>query len=250
MSSSTWRTPETFPALAADAVHVWRIALTISDAELNRRARVLTFEELARAARFHFERDRHRWMATRATVRALLARYTGVPADSLRFHLGPHGKPSLEAPNGTGLEFNVSHSGELALCAVSRGRAVGVDVEAIRPEFATLSMARRFFAPAEVSSLESIPPNEQTQAFFACWSRKEAYMKARGTGIALGLDRFEVSLLPGRPASLLATHDEPDAVKRWTLMALAPGDGYAGALVTDGPARLECWHWTFAATPP
>jgi 4'-phosphopantetheinyl transferase len=249
MSSSTWQTPETFPALAADAVHVWRIALAISDAELNRRARVLTSEELARAARFHFERDRRRWIATRGAVRALLAGYTGVPADSLRFRLGPHGKPSLEAPDVTGLEFNVSHSGELALCAVSRGRAVGVDVEAIRPELATLSMARRFFAPAEVASLESIPPSEQTQAFFACWSRKEAYMKARGTGITLGLDRFEVSLLPGSPASLLATHDEPDAVERWLLIALAPGDGYAGALVTAGPARLECWQWASGTTP-
>src|SRR5215469_7030655 len=249
MSSSTWQTPEAFPALAADAVHVWRIALAMSDAELNRRARVLTFEELARAARFHFERDRRRWIATRATVRDLLARYTGVPADSLRFHLGPHGKPSLEAPNGTGLEFNVSHSGELALCAVSRGLAVGVDVEAIRPEFASLSLARRFFAPAEGAALAALPQHEQTEAFFACWSRKEAYIKARGTGIALGLDRFEVSLTPGRPPALLATHDEPDAAERWKLVALAPGDGYAGALVTDGPARLECWQWASATSP-
>src|SRR5262250_3993569 len=250
MSNPTWPTPEAFPALTADVVHVWRIALAISDSELARRAGVLTVDELARAARFHFERDRQRWIATRGAVRWLLAEYAGVAPTSVRFSLRPHGKPALEQPDGTGLEFNVSHSGELALCAVSRRRAVGVDVEAIRPEFASLSVARRFFAPAEVTSLESIPQSEQTTAFFACWSCKEAYVKARGTGIALGLDRFEVSLLPGRPASLLATHDEPDAVKRWTLMALAPGDGYAGPLVTDGPAQLECWHWTFAATPP
>jgi len=248
MSSPTWHTPDAFPALAADAVHVWRIALATCAAELTRRAGVLTADELARAARFHFERDRRRWIATRGAVRSLLAGYTGVPPTCVRFRLGPHGKPSLEEPDGAGLEFNVSHSGELALCAVSRGRAVGVDVEAIRPEFATLSMARRFFAPAEGAALAALPQHEQTEAFFACWSRKEAYIKARGTGIALGLDRFEVSLTPGRPPALLATHDEPDAAERWKLVALAPGDGYAGALVTDGPARLECWQWASATS--
>ena len=235
--------PEAFPALAPDAVHVWRIPLAVSGSEQARRAEVLSSDELARAARLHFERDRRRWIATRGAVRTLLASYTDVQALSLRFRLGPHGKPSLEAPDGTGLEFNVSHSGELALCAVSLGRAVGVDVEATRPEFATASIAGRFFAPAERAAFEALPRNEQTEAFFACWSRKEAYMKARGIGIALGLDRFEVSLTPGRPAALLATHDEPDAVERWRLVALAPGEGYAGALVTDGPARLECWEW-------
>src|SRR5262249_19609358 len=117
------------------------------------------------------------------------------------------------------------------------------DVEAIRPEFASASIASRFFAPAECAAFEALPRNEQTEAFFACWSRKEAYMKARGTGIALGLDRFEVSLTPGRPAALLATHDEPHAVERWRLAALAPGVGWGGAVVPDGPVRLECWEW-------
>jgi len=247
MSNQTWRTPEAFPALAADAVHVWRIALVISDAELARRAEVLTVDELARAARFHFERDRHRWIATRGAVRWLLAGYAGVAPTSVRFSLGPHGKPALEEPDGTGLEFNVSHSGELALCAVSHGRAVGVDVEAVRPEFANLSVARRFFAPAEATILAALPQSEQTAAFFDCWSRKEAYIKARGTGVTLGLDRFEVSLTPGRPAALLATHDEPGATERWRLVALAPDNGYAGALVTDGPATLECWQWSETA---
>src|SRR5262249_58942683 len=121
------------------------------------------------------------------------------------------------------------------------------DVEAIRPEFASASIASRFFAPAECAAFEALPRNEQTEAFFGCWSRKEAYIKARGTGVALGLDRFEVSLTPGRPAVLLATHDEPDATKRWRLVALAPDNGYTGALVTDGPARPECWQWSETA---
>jgi 4'-phosphopantetheinyl transferase len=249
--SGAWVEPAGRPALDADAVHVWRIALAVPDAEQAERAAVLARDEVARAARFHFERDRRRWTAARGAVRAVLAGYAGVPAASLAFRVGPHGKPALDGPAArAGLDFNVSHSGDLALCAVTHERAVGVDVEAIRPDFATGEVARRFFAPAEVAALEALPPAERVEAFFACWTRKEAYIKARGTGIALGLDRFEVSLAPGRPVALLATQDGPVAAARWRLGALAPGEGYAGALVTDGPARLACWQWPPAEAWP
>lgn len=242
---SVWSpAPSRLPGLDGASVHVWRIAIAVPDAEQAKRVAVLAPDERARAARFHFEHDRRRWAAARGAVRAVLAGYAGVPAASLAFRVGPHGKPALDGPDArAGLDFNVSHSGDLALCAVTRARAVGVDVEAVRPSFATGEVARRFFAPAEVAALEALAPGERMEAFFACWTRKEAYIKARGTGIALGLDRFEVALAPGRPAALLATHDEPAAVARWRLVALAPGDGYAGALVTDGPARLACWQW-------
>jgi phosphopantetheine--protein transferase-like protein len=163
---------------------------------------------------------------------------------------GERGESFFMIADGAGLDFNVSHSGDLALCAVTRARAVGVDVEAIRPGFATGEVARRFFAPAEVTAFEALPPGERVEAFFACWTCKEAYIKVRGAGIALGLDRFEVSLAPGRPAALLATHDEPAAAARWRLVALAPGEGYAGALATDGPARLACWQWPPAEAWP
>lgn len=244
-ASSLWSpAPLGPPRLDAACVHVWRIALAVPDAEQAERAAALSPDERERAARFHFERDRRRWMAARGAVRAVLAGYVGVPAASLTFRVGPHGKPALDgAAARAGLDFNVSHSGDLALCAVTRARAVGVDVEAVRPEFATDEVARRFFAPGEVAALEALPPDERVEAFFACWTRKEAYIKARGSGIALGLDRFEVALAPGRPAVLLATRDEPAAAARWQLFALAPGEGYAGALATDGPARLACWQW-------
>lgn len=246
-----WAAPDGHPALEADAVHVWRIALAVPDAEQADRVAVLSPDEVARAARFHFERDRRRWTAARGAVRAVLAGYAGIPAASLTFRVGPHGKPALDGPAAcAGLEFNVSHSGDLALCAVTRVRAVGVDVEAIRPDFATDEVARRFFAPAEVAALEALPPGERVEAFFACWTRKEAYIKARGTGIALGLDRFEVSLAPNAPAALLVTHDEPAAAERWRLVALAPGEGYAGALVTDGPARVDRWRWSSSSARP
>jgi 4'-phosphopantetheinyl transferase len=244
-ASSVWSpAPLRLPCLDAACVHVWRIALVVSDAEQDERVAALAPNERARASGFHFERDRRRWTAARGAVRAVLASYAGVPAASLIFRVGPHGKPALDGPAArAALDFNVSHSGDLALCAVTRARAVGVDVEAVRPEFATDEVARRFFAPGEVAALEALPPDERVEAFFACWTRKEAYIKARGSGIALGLDRFEVALAPGRPAALLATQDEPAAAARWQLVALAPGEGYAGALATDGPARLACWQW-------
>ena len=236
--------PRRLPGLDAAGVHVWRIALAVPDAEQAERAAMLAPDERARAARFHFERDRRRWTAARGAVRAVLAGYAGAPAASLIFRVGPHGKPALDGPAArAALDFNVSHSGDLALCAVTRARAVGVDVEAVRPEFATDEVARRFFAPGEVVALEALAPDERVEAFFACWTRKEAYIKARGSGIALGLDRFEVALAPGRPAALLATRDEPAAAARWRLVALAPGEGYVGALATDGPAHLACWQW-------
>lgn len=249
--SSTPSTPQEWlpasappPVLDPSSVHVWRICLEVPDAEQAERAAVLSPDEMARAARFHFERDRRRWVAARGAVRAILAGYLGRSAPSLTFRIGPHGKPALDGPPAAdGLEFNLSHSGSLALCAVARGRAVGVDVEAIRPDFATGNIARRFFSRAEVAALEALPPAARVEAFFACWTRKEAYIKARGTGVALGLDRFEVSLAPDRPAALLATLDDPAAAARWRLVALRPGEGYAGAAVTDGPARLSCWQW-------
>lgn len=243
-----WRVAVAPPSGAPDAVEVWRIGLAVPDGEHAARAALLPPEDAARAGRFRFARDQRRWVAARGALRAILAGYACVPAAALAFRVGPHGKPALDGPAGAGdLRFNLSHSGDLALCAVARGREVGVDVELIRPDFATGEVTRRFFAPAEVAALEALPAADQTEAFFACWTRKEAYIKARGTGIALGLDRFEVALGPGRPAALLATHDEPGAVERWRLMALAPGAGYAGALVTEGPAAVTCWQWPPAA---
>ena len=232
------------PGLDAASVHVWRIGLDVPDEEQARRAAALSPDEIARAERFRVERDRRCWIAARGAVRAILAGYLGCRASSLTFRIGPHGKPALDGPPAAErLEFNVSHSGNLALCAVARARAVGVDVEAIRPDFASLDVARRFFSGTEFAALEALPRGERVAAFFACWTRKEAYMKARGTGIALGLDRFEVSLAPDRPAALLATHDEPAAAAHWRLAALDPGDGYAGAIVTEGPACLAGWQW-------
>ena len=222
---------------------MWRIPLTARDAERAALAALLTADERERAARFYLGRDRDRWTVARGALRAILARYANAAPQALAFGSGPHGKPSLAEP-ANDLRFNLAHSDALAICAVARGIEVGVDVEAIRPDAATEDVARRFFAPAEVVALAALPPALRTEAFFACWTRKEAYLKARGMGLTLGLDRFEVSLAPGVPAALVATHDDPVAAARWFLVSLDPGPGYAGALAMEGRAEVSYRQWS------
>jgi len=184
-----WVVPATPPPLGVHEAHLWRLDLDAAHGEAA--TVVLSEEERARAARFHFESDRHRFIAARAALRRILAAYLDrAPAD-LVFSLGRHGKPALE---NLGLEFNLSHSGGCGLLAVTRGRRVGVDLERVRSEFAGEDIARRFFASAEVEALAATKPDEYVTAFFRCWTRKEAYVKARGDGLSLALDRFEVPL--------------------------------------------------------
>jgi 4'-phosphopantetheinyl transferase len=227
--------------LAPDEVHVWRASLDLPASRVCALGDVLVADERARAARFHFERDRTHWTVARARLRLLLARYLGGPPDRFRFALGAHGKPALARPEGGDLRFNVSHSQDLALYAVTRGREVGVDLEGLRPDFATDEIAERFFSPAERRALRAVAPELRCDAFFACWTRKEAYIKARGLGLAIPLDAFDVSLAPDEPAALLATRDEPGDSVRWSLAALSPGPGFAGALVAEGHEWRVTW---------
>jgi 4'-phosphopantetheinyl transferase len=200
-------------------------------------------DELARAARYRFERDRARFVVARATLRALLAAYTARPAASLGFETPGHGKPLLADPDPGQLRFNLSHSGAVALYAVASDREVGVDVERVDPRAAR--DVSRILAPAEATALEALPADQRLDAFFACWTRKEAYLKARGLGLALGLDRFAVSLAPDEPVRLAWSADDPAEVTRWRLEALAPGPGYAGALAAEGwDWHLRLWQWT------
>jgi 4'-phosphopantetheinyl transferase len=245
--------PGAFPALGRGEVHVWRTALDLDPPRVAALAASLSADERDRAARFHFERDRVRFTVARGVLRALLGRYLDLPAPALAFDYGQHGKPSLAAAAvarpvdgapGAELRFNLSHSAGVALCAVTRGREVGVDVEGLRADFATDEIAERFFSPAERAALRALPAGARCAAFFACWTRKEAYIKARGLGLSLALDAFDVSLAPGEPAALLATRDEPGALDRWLLRALDPGPDLAGAVVAEGHDwTLHCWTW-------
>lgn len=171
-------------------------------------------------------------------LRRLLGAYGDVSPDALEFVAGEHGKPSLAgAAAGRGLEFNLAHSGEIALVAIARGRAVGVDVERWDPGIDHRDLAERFFSPGEREALADLAGSADrlAEGFCSAWSRKEAYLKATGAGITRGLQHFDVSLAPGQPARLLADRLDAAAVERWVMRGIAPAPGYSAALVVAAP---------------
>lgn len=235
------------PKLGDGEVHVWRAGLDVDPARLAALAAVLCADEADRARRFRFDRDRDRFIAGRAGLRIVLSRYLCASPAELRFHYGLHGKPALATdteavPAGERLAFNLSHAGTYALIAVTPGRRIGVDLETIRPEVARGRIADRFFSPAEVACLRSLPEHEQPPAFFALWTLKEAYIKALGGGLSIPLAGFTVSLSWHDASATFTAADDPEASARWSLRRLDPGPGYAGALAVEGPIRrLHLW---------
>jgi 4'-phosphopantetheinyl transferase len=244
MSEPSWKSPPSPPVACREEVHVWRVPLDAPASGVAHHAALLTADERARAERFFFDVHRRRFTVARGALRRVLGRYLDARPEALRFDYGPQGKPSLRRPAGTKLRFNVSHSGALALIAVTAERDLGVDLERVDPKRAAVSIAERFFAPEEVAVFRSLPPEHREEAFFNCWTRKEAYMKATGRGLTLGLDRFVVTLRPGAEAALLSTAWHPPDAARWTMRALDPGPGYAAALAVEGDGwRLRRFAW-------
>lgn len=235
------------PALALDDsdVHVWRIPLNQPEERVRELKQLLAPDESARAARFHFERDRTHYIVARGALRTLLARYLKTSPFAIRFDYSHYGKPSLAAQfSASQIRFNLSHSHELALCAFTRGREIGVDIEYMRPDMAGDEIARSFFSQVECSTLSRLPVEQRTEGFFNCWTRKEAYIKARGEGLSFPLDKFSVSLAPGETAIMLNVFDNPQETSRWSLHRLLPGQGYAAALAIEGEnTHLRCWHF-------
>ena len=219
---------------------MWHAALDRDESALARLRAALSTDEKARADRFHFAKDKNHYTVARALLRELLGSYLEQRPDSLEFSYGPHGKPALAGKNASsGLSFNLSHSFGLAVYAFAKERNLGIDVERLQPESAGEDIARRYFSPREVGDLRSLPPEAKAAGFFSCWTRKESYIKALGTGLHTPLDSFSVSLLPGQPAEFLGGVDA-----RWHIAAFQPTEGYAGAVVYDGDA---CSIQQFAA---
>ena len=228
---------------AADVVHVWQASLSTSPpTDLSG---VLSPEELERADRFGNPASRSAFLVARSTLRGVLAHELGTDAAALRFATGPHGKPFLQDPL-TALRFNLSHSGDVVVCAVAWEREVGVDVERFKPDIHHAALARRFFSPLENEQLFSLPPALRPAAFFAAWTRKEALVKAWGVGLSLPLDSFDVSVHPHHPADLLGVREGPGRGGWWSLRELDPGAGYAGAVAVEGrvgPLICRSWDW-------
>ena len=235
----------------AGRVDVYRIDIeAAAPAEVVLRG-LLSADELLRADRFHQQRHRRQFVVTRGALRTLVARRLGRAAADLRFVDGPHGKPALADPPQVRLEFNVAHSHGLALVALSVEHAVGVDVERIRPEVDLDGIADRFFAPSERDQLAAIGPARRADAFFACWSRKEAVLKAVGTGISGGLTRYTVSCDPAGPARLLAVDRDGPPPEAWTLADVDVGCGFRAAVAVIAPAaEVFCHEWPDLADTP
>jgi 4'-phosphopantetheinyl transferase len=226
---------ETPLVLSEDEVHLWKVDLaTVAEAE-PRWKQMLSEDERARAARFHFANGRQYYTATRALLRIILGGYTNSDPIELVFQYAEKEKPSLrQSPSATQVEFNVSHSGSIALLAFARGRLLGVDVEQVRENFDHEAIARRFFSEEEQRQLAALAAGERYQAFFRCWTRKESYIKAQGAGLSLPLRQFDVSLKPGDLNALLATRPDRAEAGRWSMRDVPVSEGYLGALCVQG----------------
>jgi 4'-phosphopantetheinyl transferase len=220
-------------------VDVWATALDPATAVHERLERWLDADERARAARFVFPRDARRFRVARGTLREILGGYLGVAPDAVRFVYAAAGKPALAAPFAeAGVAFNVSHSGEVALYAIGGQGRIGVDIEQVRPLDDLEALAARNFSAAEQRALLALPPPAREPAFFACWTRKEAFIKALGDGLSYPLDAFTVSFAAGEPARFVEIRGDPTTAARWTLTALDVGTSYAAAVAVDSPVTV------------
>lgn len=225
-------------APAAREVHLWAADLKPPPWRVAALRRLLTPDEIARADRFHFDRHRRRFIVRRGVLRRLLAYYLDRRPEELRFEEGEKGKPFVTQEAGDPeslLHFNLSDSKNLAVYAVTRGAELGVDVEILRPMPDAQQIAERFFSAEEQARLRQVPPERKARAFFNCWTRKEAYIKAIGEGLSEPLDRFSVTLLPEEPARFVHLGGDPRRAAGWTLLHMVPEDGSVGALALEGP---------------
>lgn len=224
--------------LADDDIHLWCVMLKPQFEDIDGFWQMMSSHERERADRFHFARHRQRFITCRGLLRKLLSSYTGIQPDCLEFIYGAHGKPALrQDAAGIQIHFNVSHSKECVLIAVTQVAPVGVDVEFMSRKSDQQKIAKRFFSAAEWEDLCSVPQGQRREAFYNCWTRKEAYIKATGSGLSTPLNSFVVSLAPGRAARVLSVDGKPESASDWSLYHLKPAPEYVAALAIK---RQDC----------
>ncbi|MCH9649165.1 MAG: 4'-phosphopantetheinyl transferase superfamily protein [Deltaproteobacteria bacterium] len=223
------------PGLGEAEIHIWSVPLDLPAAEVASLGELLDPEEMKRALRFRFDRHRRRFIVGRGTLRKILGAYLGEEPRDLAFAYGPKGKPSLDGRfASSGICFNLSHSSELALYGLTLGGDLGVDVEFRRPMPDAEQIAERFFSQSEKEALREIPQETKSEAFFNCWTRKEAYIKATGDGLSMPLDRFDVTLTPGEEARMLRAEGSREKAENWSMFHLEPAEGYVAAVAIPG----------------
>jgi 4'-phosphopantetheinyl transferase len=231
------------PPLLASTIHVWTIPLCPPENAFARLRKVLSGDEQERASRFHFEKDARRFIVARGSMRSILGAYTQSRAEDLRFVYSAQGKPSLQSPVSD-IRFNVSHSRDLALLAIARGRDLGVDVEWKNEAIEVEKLAERFFSIQEHRSLLNQGPGKKIAAFFRGWTCKEAFLKAQGMGLSRSLSSFDVDMNVGQPARLLATRPDATEADHWFLCELEVAEQYAAAVAVEGSiGEISALHY-------
>ena len=231
MEAVTWSRPAQDLALNEGDVHIWLAWLDVETQELTRLRSYLNGEEASRAERFVFPRDRDHFIVGRGRLRELLGKYLHCPPNAVQFKTGRYGKLWLLDERNP-LRFNLSHSHGLAIYGICKGREIGIDTEKIRPGFAGEEIAQRYFSASEQQELTEVPQEIRDTAFFLCWTRKEAYIKAHGDGLQIALDSFDVSLTPGQPEQLRSADCD-----RWLMHSFVPAPEFVAAIVVEGEIR-------------
>jgi 4'-phosphopantetheinyl transferase len=233
------------PTLGQSEIQVWEINLAAPPGEVSRLRNFLSAAEREQAARFHFAHDQRRFVVRRAILRRLLAASLETHPEAIQFKNSSQGKPQVfgqKLPDG--LRFSCSHSADLALVALARGRELGVDLEQHRLLADAEELAGKFFSISEISELAALPQPLKMSGFFNGWTRKEAFLKAIGLGLSFPLDRFSVALTPDRPAALLSVDDDLKAAEKWTMISLDVRPDYSAALVCAGKTtRIKLFQW-------
>ena len=243
-AAQTWQAQPDEWTLGARDVHVYCALLGEHRPRLEVLSSLLSADEKLRADEFRTQTLRARFVLSRGILRELLSRYLAAPPAGIAFEYGSHGKPGLHPSAGSAIAFNLSHSGDMALYAFAHGRAIGVDVENGERQVAHEKVSRRFFADTEKAELAALPADQARRGFFNCWTRKEAYLKARGRGLSVSLSDFAVSLAPGSRPALRWAADEPEAPDRWHLQAIDPGGSYVAAVCVEGEGwQPQCVQW-------
>jgi 4'-phosphopantetheinyl transferase len=227
-SVHSWRRAPQNLLLEDHVVHIWCASLRSRPPSMESLSRVLSADEVTRAKRFYFQKDRDQFIVARGLLRSILSRYVDMPPNQLQFRYGPNGKPALVCPGGKKIRFNLSHSNELAVFAVTDGREVGVDIEYVNANIPILQIAHQFFSPREIAMLHGVPAVKQPEAFYSIWTMKEAYVKYRGQGLALSLTQVDVSAALERSGPL--------QLSAYSLRKLAMPPGYAAAIAIEGYA--------------
>ncbi len=236
-----WRLAPSAVSLPDKAVHLWLVRLDLGSAHISNCRCLLSSSEIGRSEQFRHGRDSNRFIAARSSLRIILGRYLELPPDELEFRCTQYGKPELaKGCAEADLRFNVSHSEDYALYGITRAQEIGVDIEHVKTIPEANQMAGHFFSPNEKSSLDGLSSGELPRGFFRYWTRKEAFIKARGQGLSFPLDRLDVSTISGETGSGLI--EDSGQESHWSLLDLSPAPGYVAAVVVDGYfTSVCCW---------